>query len=200
MRVGVLGGTFDPIHIAHLFVAEEVSYKLGLAQVIFVPAGQPYLKEEKAITLAAHRLEMVRRAIASNPRFQLSTLDIERAGPTYSVDTLVALRQQQPEAQFYFIVGGDTLAELPRWREPARLAELCYLVSVARPGYQSPPWATLEAAIPQARERILVLDVPQMDISSTEIRARVAQGLPFRYLVPEAVAEYIVEHKLYHRA
>ena len=200
MKIGVLGGTFDPVHIGHLIVAEEVRSKLELAEVIFVPAGQPWLKSHRSISPAADRLEMLRRALQSNPHFRVSTVDINRPGPSYSVDTITDLQDQLgAEAQFHFIIGPDALVGLPTWREPARLVEMCQIVGVTRPGYQDFDLKLLEPTIPQASRRIMLLEVPQIGVSSSEIRERVAQGLPIRYQVPEPVEEYIRQHKLYVR-
>jgi nicotinate-nucleotide adenylyltransferase len=135
VNIGVLGGTFDPIHIGHLVVAEEARTKLGLSEVLFVPAGQPWLKQGHSITPAAHRVEMVRRAIADNPYFKLSTLEVERPGPSYTVDTLTLLQDQlSGEASLFFIIGRDTLAELPLWKEPEKVVQLCRLVVPPRLG------------------------------------------------------------------
>jgi nicotinate-nucleotide adenylyltransferase len=198
MKVGVLGGTFDPVHIGHLIIAEEVRCKLELAEVLFAPTGQPWLKSHRSITPAADRLEMLRRALQSNPYFRISTVDIDRAGPTYSVDTIADLQNELgAETLLYFILGLDALAELPTWREPARLMEMCQIVGVTRPGYGEFDLSPFEPAIPQASRHIILLEVPQIGISSSEIRARVAQGLPIRYQVPEPVEEYIRERGLY---
>jgi nicotinate-nucleotide adenylyltransferase len=196
VNIGVLGGTFDPIHMGHLIVAEEARIKLGLREVLFVPAGQPWLKLDRNITLAAHRVEMVRRAIADNPHFKLCTLEVERPGPSYTVDTLTMLRKQLgSEASLFFILGRDTLAELPLWKEPEKLVQLCRLVVVPRLG--SKDLKHLEAAIPGLLDKVIQLDMPVIGISSSEIRQRLAQGLPIRYLVPPEVEKYITEHKIY---
>ena len=196
MKIGVLGGTFDPIHIGHLIVAEEARIRLGFQEVLFVPAGQPWLKGECDVTPAVHRVEMVRRAIASNPHFRLCTLEVERCGPSYTVDTMTVLRQELgSEAALYFILGRDTLAEFPVWKEPRRLLELCTLVVAPRLG--SKDLKHLEASIPELRERVIQLDMPVIEISSSGIRQRVAQGLSIRYLVPAEVEEYVAEQKIY---
>lgn len=197
-KVGVLGGTFDPIHLGHLIIAEHVREKLSLAKVLFVPAGKPWLKEGSAIAAGQHRLEMVRLATASNPRFEVSTLDLERPGPTYSVDTVADLQSQLgPGTRLYFLVGMDALAGLPSWKEPRRLVERCQMVAVRRPGHEQLDWRALEAVVPGARKRIQVVDAPLIDISATDIRERVARGLSIRYLVPELVERYIAQHRLY---
>ena len=197
-RIGVLGGTFDPVHYGHLVVAEDLRQKLGLEEVLFVPAGQPWLKEGMDISRAEHRLEMVLLATASNPHFNVSTIELERPGPTYSVDTIIELKASlSARAGLYFMVGYDALAELPRWKEPARLLELCRVVGFGRPGHTELDLSALDAAVPGASERIMVVDVPQIDISATDIRRRVARGLSIRYLVPEEVERYIAQNWLY---
>jgi nicotinate-nucleotide adenylyltransferase len=196
VNIGVLGGTFDPIHIGHLVVAEEARIKLGLSKVLFVPAGQPRLKQDRDITPAVHRVEMVRRAIADNPYFKLSTLEVDRPGPSYTMDTLTLLQDQlSREASLFFILGRDTLAELPLWKEPRKVIQLCRLVVPPRLG--SRDLRHLEEAIPGLLERVIQLDMPVIGISSSEIRQRIARGLPVRYLVPAEVEKYITEHKIY---
>jgi len=198
MKLGVLGGTFDPIHNGHLAIADEVRSRLGLSRVLFVPAGQPWLKLERPISAAEHRVEMVRLAIAERPYCQLSTMEIERGGPSYTLDTLMELRHELGAGdELFFIVGWDSLNDLPRWREPAAIIQLCTLVAVPRPGYPRPDLESLEKLIPGLSLRVILLDKPRVDISATEIRRRVAQGLPISHLVPEAVARYIKEHRLY---
>ena len=196
MNIGILGGTFDPIHMGHLVVAEEARTKLGLSEVLFVPAGQPWLKRDRDITPAVHRVEMVRRAIADNPHFKLCTLEVERAGPSYTVDTLTMLQKQlDSEACLFFILGRDTLAELPLWKEPRKVVQLCRLVVPPRLG--SKDLKHLEEAIPGLLNRVIQLDMPVIGVSSSEIRQRLAQGLTIRYLVPLEVEKYITEHKMY---
>lgn len=196
MNVGVLGGTFDPIHIGHLVIAEEARIKLGLREVLFVPAGQPWLKRDRDITPAVRRVEMVRRAIADNPHFKLCTLEVERPGPSYTVDTLTMLQKQLgSEANVFFILGRDTLDELPLWKEPQKLVQLCRLVVPPRLG--SRDLKHLEKAIPGLMDKVIQLDMPVIGISSSEIRQRISQGLPIRYLVPPEVEKYITEHKVY---
>ena len=198
MKIGVLGGTFDPVHLAHLAVAEAVKTELDLAEVVFVPAGQPWLKANSYISAPEHRVQMVRLAIAGKSYFRLSTMEIGRPGPSYTVDTMAELRGQiGAEDELYFILGWDNLAELPRWREPARLIQLCYLVAVPRPGYSLPDLTKLAGDIPGIAKRVIVMDRPQMDISATEIRKRLSRGEPINDLVPEAVAEYIRRQRLY---
>ncbi len=198
MNIGVLGGTFDPVHNGHIMVAEEVRASLALSEVIFLPTGQPWLKAERQISPAEHRIQMLRLAIAGKPYFKLSTIEIERAGASYAVDSMGELKKQfGAEAELVFILGWDSLAQLPRWKEPSRLLALCRLVAVPRPGYRLPDLGSLEAAIPGLSQRLVLLEKPEIAISATEIRKRVAQGLSISHLVPGPVAEYIRQHKLY---
>jgi nicotinate-nucleotide adenylyltransferase len=196
VNIGVLGGTFDPIHIGHLIIAEEARVRLGLSKVLFVPAGQPWLKQDRDVTAAVHRVEMVRRAIADNPYFELGTLEVERSGPSYTVDTLTTLHKQLGgRTSLFFILGRDTLAELPLWKEPRKVVQLCRLVVPPRLG--SRDLKHLEKAIPGLLDKVIQLAMPVIGISSSEIRQRIAQGLSIRYLVPAAVEKYITEHKIY---
>jgi nicotinate-nucleotide adenylyltransferase len=198
MNIGVMGGTFNPIHNGHLIVAEEVRVQLNLAEVLFVPAGQPWLKANSPITAAEHRIQMVRLAIAAEPCFKLSTMEVERAGPSYTVDTIAELEGQLGVGdKLFFILGWENLAELPQWHEPSRIIKLCYLVAVPRPGYPAPDLKVLEADIPGLSHSVILLDTPQIDISASAIRKRVAQGLSISHLVPEPVERYIREHGLY---
>ena len=198
MKIGMLGGTFDPVHLGHLRIAEHIRVQLDLAEVLFLPAGQPQLKESDVISPAAHRLQMLRLAIADNPHFKLSTIEIDRTGPSYSVDTVAELRGQLGAGdELFFILGWDSLAQLHRWREPARLVGMCHVVVVPRPGYPSPDLEALEGVIPGVSQRVVVMDKPLIDISATEIKDRAARGLSISHLVPEPVDEYIRQHKLY---
>jgi nicotinate-nucleotide adenylyltransferase len=198
MKFGLLGGTFDPIHIGHLVIAEEVRLRLALDEVLFIPAGNPWLKSDRIITPGEHRLEMVNLAISSHPYFKALDSELKRSGPSYSVDTVSALREGLgTDVELYLIIGYDDLSQLPLWKEPARLVEMCHIVGVKRPGYTELDWHPLEQAVGDISSRVMLLDVPQLDVSSTQIRQRVATGLSIRYLVPEAVERYILEHGLY---
>lgn len=198
MNVGVLGGTFDPVHSGHLVIAKEARLKLGLNRVIFVPAGRPWLKTDREITTAVHRLEMVRLAIAGNGNFELSTLEIDRPGPSYSVDTVAILQQQLGAAAvIYFLIGWDSLADLPQWHEPDRLIKLCKLVAVTRRGLSRPDLKSLESLIPGMTQSVVWLDITPIEISSSDIRDRVARGLSIHGLVPDDVERYIKEKRLY---
>jgi len=198
MKIGVLGGTFDPIHLGHLKVAGEVTARLNLTETIFIPAGQPWLKADNPISPAEHRVEMVRLAIAGKPGFKLSVMEVERPGPTYTVDTMAELRRQLGSGhELFFILGWDNLTQLPKWREPSRLIKLCRLVAVPRVDYPPPDLDSLDAAIPGLSQRVILLDEPRIDINASEIRQRVRQGLPISHLVPEPVERYIKQHRLY---
>ena len=196
MRVGIFGGTFDPIHYGHLVAAEEARTVLGLEKVLIVPAGQPPHKSAQPVTATDHRVAMVQLAIASNPAFVMSRVDLDRPGPHYSVDMVTRLRRELGPGDVYLIVGMDSLMDLPGWHEAERLMGLCYIVGVNRPGYTY-DLAPLEKAVPGISAHIQVLEAPQLEIASHELQDRVRRGLPIKYQVPEAVEEYICRHKLY---
>ncbi|MFC1926650.1 nicotinate-nucleotide adenylyltransferase [Chloroflexota bacterium] len=197
-RVGILGGTFDPIHSGHLGIADEMMRQLELQEILFIPAGQPWLKGQEVISSGAQRLQMVKLAIASNPCFKVSTIELERPGPSYSIDTILDLRGSLGAGvRLFLILGFDALAGLPQWKEPERLAELCQVVGVGRPSYNEFDLNDLEPLIPGASERVIMVDMPQIDVSASDIRRRVSRGLSIRHLVPESVEEYILEHGLY---
>jgi len=198
MNIGVMGGTFDPIHLGHLLIAEEARSQMNLAEILFVPAGIPWLKMDRTISAAVHRVEMVRLAIADKPYFRLSTVDVERAGPSYTVDTVSDLQGQiGAEDELFLILGWDSLAELPQWQEPSRLITMCRLLVFPRPGYSRPKLKSLEASIPGISKRVIFMDKPVIDISASNIRERLAKGLSVHHLVPKPVNEYIKEHRLY---
>ncbi len=198
MKIGVLGGTFDPVHLGHIKIAEEARVSLGLSEIILVPAGQPLLKPAHPVTSAEHRLQMLSLAISDRPYFNVSAVEIERPGPSYTVDTIAELRGQFAGGEeIFFILGWDSLVQLPEWREPSRLISMCCLVAVPRPGCKRPGLEALEASIPGVSKRVILLDKPRIDISASAIRERAARGLSLRHLVPEPVAEYIRQHKLY---
>ena len=198
MNIAALGGTFDPIHSGHLIVAEVVSERLAPAEVIFVPAGQPWLKSQRPISPAEDRVEMVRLAIRGKRHYRLSTAEIERRGPTYTVDTIRELKSRiSPQDELYFILGWDNLLDLPRWHNPDELISLCKLIAVPRIGFHVPDEATLEKLIPGLSRRVIMMDKPEIDISASVIRERVRRGLSISHLVPPAVGKYIKEKGLY---
>ena len=200
MNIGVLGGTFDPIHIGHIKVAEEAIARLDLPRILFMPAGQPWLKlnNANAISPLPHRLEMVRLGIAGDPRFKLSTLEIERTGPTYTVDTIAQLQSRLGEGdEVFFILGWDNLMQLPQWHQPQRLIEMCRLVAVPRVDFPLPDLPALERELPGIKERVILFDKPRIDINASEIRRRAAEGKSISDFVPASVESYIKEHRLY---
>jgi len=198
VRVGVLGGTFDPVHLGHLAITEEVRIKLDLDRVIFIPAGQPRLRSDEYLTPAIDRLRMVELAIGDNPYFQVCDIEIQRSGPTYTVDTLVELGQRLgPDTSLYFIVGADILGQFHRWKDPEKVLEACHLVVVSRPGHQDDDWPEWFRGADSAKDKVTQLEIPMVDISGTEIRRRVRLGESVRHLVPDLVAEYIQDRKLY---
>ncbi len=198
MRIGVFGGTFDPIHIGHLVSAEEARVELNLERVVFVPAGLPPHKLDHVVSPVEHRLAMVELAIASNPHFVVSRIDIDRPGPCYTVDTIELLKDEWgDEVEIYFILGSDSLLEILTWHDPRRLVRLCYFAVVSRPGYQV-DLDELDALLPGVASRVRMLDAPELAISSTDIQRRVREGLSIKYQVPEPVEGYIHRHKLYH--
>ncbi|MBE9513747.1 MAG: nicotinate-nucleotide adenylyltransferase [Dehalococcoidia bacterium] len=199
MNIGVLGGTFDPVHIGHLIIAEQARVELGLSEVLFVPAGQPWLKVDHNVTPAFHRVEMLRRAVASNPHFRVCTLEVDRAGPSYTVDTMAGLKDELGTQSFFFILGQDSFDDLPLWKEPDRLVRMCQLAVVPRLGLRSPGLNSLTSSVRGAQGRVRTVSAPVVEVSSSEIRQRVAQGLSIRYLVPHEVEQYIAAQGLYQK-
>ncbi len=186
-RVGVLGGTFDPIHLGHLAAASEVCAELGLDQVLLTPAASQPFKVGIDAASPADRLAMCVIAAEEDDRFAVSPVDIERGGVTYTVDTLADLREQRPDAELFFITGADALARLDEWKDADRLEELATFVGVTRPGH----------SLGQTGRPHILVEAPALAISSTDVRRRVRAGRPIRYLVPHAVADYIAVNRLY---
>lgn len=198
MRRGILGGTFDPVHTGHLILAQEVLWRLGLDEVWFIPTGLPWMKRDETITDREHRRAMVELAIADNPAFQLSTIELDRPGETYTVDTLDALRAGPMAGdEVLFIMGADTLHTMARWKDPKRILEQVRLVVAMRPGHEGLDLEALTAIDASAAERVMVVHMPLIEISGTELRRRMRDGEPVRYLVPDAVGDYIEKHRLY---
>jgi nicotinate-nucleotide adenylyltransferase len=187
-RVGVMGGTFDPVHHGHLVAASEAAQSLNLDKVIFVPTGQPHLKS--TVSPAEDRYLMTVIATASNPRFSVSRVDIDRAGPTYTIDTLHDLHQQQPDAELFFITGADAIAQILSWKNAHELFDLAHFVAVSRPGHD-----LNISELP--KKSVSLLEIPALAISSSDCRARVSRGFPVWYLVPDGVVQYISKHHLY---
>ena len=189
-RVGIMGGTFDPIHHGHLVAASEVADLFDLDEVVFVPTGQPWQKAEREVSTAEHRYLMTVVATASNPRFWVSRVDVDRPGPTYTVDTVGDIAAIRPGAELFFITGADALQSILSWKDADELFRNCHLVGVTRPGYHL-SGDHLPADI------VTLLDVPAMAISSSAVRQRVQAGRPVWYLVPDGVVQYIAKHQLY---
>ena len=187
-----MGGTFDPIHHGHLVAASEVADRFGLDEVIFVPTGEPWQKGDREVSRAEDRYLMTVIATASNPRFSVSRVDVDRGGPTYTADTLCDLRAEYPGAELYFITGADALAQILTWHRLEELFRLAHFVGVTRPGYE-----LQDAHLPDGA--VTLIEVPAMAISSTDCRLRVAKGRPVWYLVPDGVVQYISKRRLYRR-
>jgi nicotinate-nucleotide adenylyltransferase len=198
LRLGILGGTFDPIHFGHLLAAEEARGTLRLDRVLFALAGDPPHKQGHPILPVAHRLAMLRLAIADNPAFAITTVDIDRPGPHYTVDMVRLLREEwgTGAGETFFIMGADSLADLVIWYQPDQLIQLCRIAVVARPGYRA-DLRELEVALPGLSQRLDWVEMPVLGISSSDLQRRVREGRSIRYQVPAAVAGYVAEHGLY---
>ena len=188
-----MGGTFDPIHHGHLVAASEVAVLFGLDEVVFVPTGQPWQKSQRAVSPPEDRYLMTVIATASNPRFSTSRVDIERGGPTYTIDTLTDLQRERPDAELFFITGADALEQIVGWRDTQRLFQMARFIGVTRPGYQLGDHHLPEGVVS-------LVEVPALAISSTDCRERVARGMPVWYLVPDGVVQYIEKRGLYRSA
>jgi nicotinate-nucleotide adenylyltransferase len=197
MRLGLLGGTFNPPHLAHLLAAQEAHDQLGLDRVLLIPNANPPHKQVVGDPGPAARLALCRLAIGDDERFEVSELEVEREGPSYTADTLRALHEACPGAELTFIVGGDMASSFPTWHEPAEVVRLARLAVAEREGTPQADILERLATIPGAVERVDFFDLPRMDISSSLVRRRVAAGHPIRYLVPDPVADYIAQHGLY---
>ena len=193
-RLGIMGGTFDPIHHGHLVAASEVADLFSLDRVLFVPTGQPWQKKNRSVTPAEDRYLMTTIATASNPRFSVSRVDIDRGGPTYTVDTLHDLHERYPNAELFFITGADALSHILTWRGAEELFDLAHFIGVSRPGV--PLGAKDISHLPA--EKVTLLEVPAMAISSTDCRQRVGEDMPIWYLVPDGIVQYINKRGLYH--
>lgn len=196
MKLGIFGGTFNPIHIGHLLLAETAVDTLGLDRVFFVPAADPPHKSGLPRASVAHRVQMIQMAIADNALFQLSRVDIDRPGPHYAADTVGIFGQQYPQAELYFLMGSDSLRDLLTWDRPVELVEQCQIVVMSRP-VVPPDMDLLYAEIPALRHKLISISSPEIEISSTNIVARVKAGQSIRYRVLESVREYIEKHGLY---
>ncbi|MEX2356620.1 MAG: nicotinate-nucleotide adenylyltransferase [Thermaerobacterales bacterium] len=199
-RIGILGGTFDPVHYGHLIAGENALEAMALDEMVFVPCRIPPHKTACLVAPAEHRYELTRLAAAGNPRFSVSRLELNRPGPSYTADTLKSLARLHPGCDLYFITGIDAFMGISRWREPQVLFSSARIVVVSRPGYNGKSLsAALSELSPEQRERVEVVEIPSLDISSSDLRRRVREGRSIRYLVPEAVRCYIQDHKLYDR-
>lgn len=197
MRLGVLGGTFDPVHLGHLVLAEHARETLRLHRVVFVPAGDPWRKADRSITRAVHRMNMVRLALADSP-FEVSGVEVDQEGPSFTADTLEGLAQAlSPGSDAFFILGQDALLDLPNWHRPERIVELAGLAVAPRGELEARSLEALDASLPGISERIVWLDMPRIDISASDIRERLRTGRSIRYLVPGVVEGYIREQGLY---
>ena len=193
-----MGGTFDPIHHGHLVTAEEALWQFGLHEVVFVPTGQPWMKADRDVTGAEHRYLMTVIATASNPHFSVSRIEVDRAGPTYTADTLRELRRERGEGvELFFITGADAMVEIFHWKDTEEVLGLAHFIAATRPGYDL---TTFEKEAPTSHPNVSVMDVPALAISSTDVRRRVRKGEPIRYLVPEGVHTYIRKARLYRSA
>jgi len=200
MRLGIFGGTFDPVHYGHLLLAECCREQIQLDRIWFLPAAVPPHKQQAPITPAEHRLEMLCLAIAGNEAFEVCRYEIDRGGVNYTVETLEHLHRQHPEHELFFLMGGDSLADLPTWREPDRLCQLATLIIVRRPDMAKLDFSALAGCISEEQvEKIRrhVVEMPRVDLSAREMRARVAEGKGIRYRTPRAVEKYIETHSLY---
>ena len=196
-RIGIFGGTFDPPHLGHLILASEAYDQLSLTRLLWMLTPRSPHKPDQDISDTAHRVAMVERAIRDDSRFELSTLELDRPAPQYTLDTLLALRDLHPAADLILLIGGDSLRDLPTWRSPADLVRACREIGVMRRPGQTVEIEAVEAAIPGLREKVRFVDAPLLEISSREIRKRIAEGRSFRYFLPQAVHEYIVAQGLY---
>lgn len=194
-RIGILGGTFDPIHYGHLAIAEEARVALQLSRVLFIPAAQQPLKQHQPMATAKDRLAMVQRACQDNPAFEPSAIEVSRSGVSYTVTTIELLHEQESQ-ELYFIIGTDALADMARWYNVARLLDLTKIVGIKRPGTDTSAEQFTET-LPQLNTQLTLLEGPGMTLSSSELRKRLAQGQPIRYLTPDTVISYIETQKLY---
>jgi len=194
-RVGLLGGTFDPVHFGHLRLAEEAREAAQLDQVLFIPAARSPFKPDHPLTDARHRYAMLQLAISTNPAFAVSDIELQRGGISYTIDTLRQLSGQMPDAQLFLIMGLDSLGEFPNWREPLQIVQLCSLLVGMRPGYEAAP---ILACLPEAiRAAVRLIPSVPLDISATQLRTFAREGRTLRYLMPDNVIEYIENHQLY---
>ena len=195
--IGIFGGTFDPPHLGHLILAAEARAQLGLERLLWVLTPDPPHKQDQSIAPLDHRLEMVKLAIANDPQFEISSVELTRPGPHYALDTVLILAGQNPGMNLVYLMGGDSLSDLPHWHHPADFVSACHLIGVMRRPGDTVELAALEKSLPGLRSKVRFVEAPLLDIAAREIRRRIAEGRPFRYFLPERVYEYIDEHGLY---
>lgn len=198
MKTGILGGTFDPVHLGHIRIAEETKQRIGLDNILFIPAGQPWFKVSREITPATHRVKMLELATIHESCFSISRIEVERNSPSYTVDTMITLNEEKNAGdELFFIMGWDSLFDIAKWKEPDKLIKLCSLVALTRAYVCRPDLKVLERNIPGITDKTLLLDMAPVDISSSDIRRRVSVGLSIKGLVPDEVADYIKAYNLY---
>jgi nicotinate-nucleotide adenylyltransferase len=188
-RLGVMGGTFDPIHVGHLVTAEEALHQFSLDEVLFVPTGRPWMKEHEVVASPEDRFRMTELGVGPEPRFRVSRVEVDRGGPTYTIDTLRTLRDEEPGVELFFVTGADAMLEIMQWKDPEVVFDLAHFIAATRPGYDIEPF--------DAHPDVTVMHIPALAISSTDIRERVREGRPIRFLVPDAVETYIRTAGLY---
>lgn len=196
-RIGIFGGTFDPPHVGHLILASEAYAQLQLNRILWVLTPLPPHKRDQNITSLEHRCAMLELALADNPAFELSLIEMNRPGPHYTVDTLRLIAEQNPASELILLIGGDSLRDLPSWHRPRDLLAACHEIGVMRRPGAGTDLSALEAALPGIQAKVRFVEAPLLEIASREIRRRIAQGLPFRYYLPPPVYHYIVKHQLY---
>jgi nicotinate-nucleotide adenylyltransferase len=197
-RIGIFGGTFDPPHLGHLIIAQDLMIYAGLRSVLFMPTRTPPHKEAAGVSEAHHRLSMLELAIDDNPRFAISLVDLNRSAPSYTADSLEILGREYPDDALYFLLGADSLRDLPLWHDPGRIARQTRFVVARRPGVELDPDEVVRQ-VPETEGKIEIVDIPLIDIASRDLRRRVREGYPIRYYVPASVERYIEEHRLYRR-
>ena len=199
-QIGLFGGTFDPPHLGHLILASEAYAQLGLDRLLWILTPEPPHKRDQVISPVEHRLAMVQLAIADNPRFELSRVELDRPGPHYTLDTVEAIAEQYPDADITPVIGEDSLRDLPKWHKPKELLYACHWVGVMRRPGEEPDLKDLERELPGISSKVHYVDAPLLEIASREIRQRVAMGKPYRYYLPEPVYDYINKHELYRQS
>ena len=197
-RIGLFGGTFDPPHLGHLILASEAQSQLKLNRLLWILTPEPPHKQDQFITSVEHRLAMVKLAIADNPSFELSRIELDRPGPHYTLDTVKIIAEQNPDADIIPIIGGDSLHDLPKWHEPQKLVYACHWIGVMRRPSEETNLEALEHELPGISSKVHYVDAPLLEIASREIRSRIAKGRSVRYYLPGSVYQYIEQHNLYH--